>query len=745
MISEVSCHHSVAALTDSPPPIDNEQIGLIDLQLLGGLAADGKGLAPAPVSHRHPLALLALLAAAAPRPVGREKLMAFLWPESDSGRASNSLRQTIFRLRRDLGEDVFLPESAAGLRLDPRTLAVDLWAFREALERDALEEAVRVYRGPFLDGFGIPHAAEFARWVEAERDRLAQQHLGALDALAGRAGEEGRHQEAVSWRRRQAAADPFSSRVALALLKALVAAGDRPGALQYASVYENIVRHHLDTEPDPAVTEFVSSRVRDRSESGSPRTPKQGRLPPAPVEPPTWMTPAPTDASPATAPPTPIGRSFFDRRLWLVAVAAVVLTVGVGRLMTARSATQGGVLDDSTVVVLASGAKREAGRDPANRLIACNGPACPAGGLPQHAYSVPPLGSYGPSVAGSGYIAPVPDATIQAAPGYPCCTTATFENQFSLPSNAATARISVSLLADDQATVTINDVEFGRHADGDADANSGGPVETFSTTFRPDPEGTNRLHVTLSDGGGALGLHYHAVVTYETLPRHDNVCGHNVAEAARYALVYALSIPKDANYQNGLPPYTADHSETVGAFDRVAYCLQLDDDWVWVSMDAFTDVPIQLGVPVSATGATFQRKVADMNVFSNVPGVITGTGIPTGNIEFWHQCYDETTSVGFPGGSSTLNDFDDVYPHPRYEYPSCYGSMQVHDYGAQQTVFAYNQWDRDPEFNTGPDDLGIGNSPVGIHPDWTFEGNAASYTVRTLHVLVRPAARPGPR
>lgn len=550
---------------------------MIHLQLLGGLTIDGRDLDPASVKRRHPLALLALVAAAAPRPVARDKLTVYLWPESDTARASNNLRQTLFQIRRAMGSDIFLPETTAGLQLDPGRVRVDLWSFRFALARQELEEAVRVYQGPFLDSFAIPGAGELALWVEGERERLARQYLAALDTLAARAGGAGRYDEEVTWRRRQAAADPFSSLVALALLRSLVAAGDRPGAIEHASVYQKLLRVHLDMEPDPAVSEFVASLLREpraaaaAREAGEPapaesagREPSSGTLEPAPAPPPTPTSPE----EEAPGPTRRTRRGFRSRRHWPVALAAVALAVAFGRSMPAR-------------------------------------------------------------------VAP----------------------------------------------------------------------------------------------GGATPL--------------EEECARNVAEAGDYTLVFTLSIPEDANYDAELPPYSIDRSETLESFDRVAYCLQLDDDWVWVSMDAFTDVPAQIGVPVAATGATFQQDVTNMNVFSNTAGVVTGTGITTGRIEFWHHCYDEINSEGLPGASSTLNDFDDLYPHPRYDYDSCYGSMQVHDQGAAQTVFAYNQWDRDPEFNTGPDDLGIGNSPVGVHPDWTFEANAASYSVRTLHILARPArARP---
>ena len=60
-----------------------------------------------------------------------------------------------------------------------------------------------------------------------------------------------------------------------------------------------------------------------------------------------------------------------------------------------------------------------------------------------------------------------------------------------------------------------------------------------------------------------------------------------------------------------------------------------------------------------------------------------------------------------------------------------YGSMQVHNHDAKQTLFALNHWREGSHA-----DLGLGNQPTG-NPDWTFAGNAAAYQSKHLRVLVR--------
>jgi hypothetical protein len=219
------------------------------------------------------------------------------------------------------------------------------------------------------------------------------------------------------------------------------------------------------------------------------------------------------------------------------------------------------------------------------------------------------------------------------------------------------------------------------------------------------------------------------VLTVYLLPTSTTTpCDTNVPETSAYSMVYQLNLPVNANYDNTFPGYSINKTASiVGSFSRIGYCLQLDSKWVWVSMDAFTNVPGRTGVPVLGTGAVFQQAVSNMNVASSVgAGVTTGTGITTGNIEFWHHCYSQPHGLGsIPFGNDTLYDFNDSYATN-----SCYGSMQVHNYGAAQTIFAWNGWD-----SGEVDQIGIGNSPVG-NPDWTFERNAASYTTKVLTVYV---------
>lgn len=190
--------------------------------------------------QRKGLALLALLASAGETGISRDAAATALWPESDEERAAASLKQLVHSIRQQLGSsDVVL--GPATLRLNSALAISDVGEFKAALLRGDHESAVALYEGPFLSGFFLRGADTFERWVTDERSSLAASHAAALETLASRTAAGGDARRAVEWWRRAQAADPLSGRVAVGLMRALDAAGDRAGALRHARIHEALL------------------------------------------------------------------------------------------------------------------------------------------------------------------------------------------------------------------------------------------------------------------------------------------------------------------------------------------------------------------------------------------------------------------------------------------------------------------------------------------------------------------------
>jgi Tol biopolymer transport system component/DNA-binding SARP family transcriptional activator len=264
------------------------------------------GLVSGSAAQPRRLAILALLASAGEQGLTRDKVLAYLWPDTEEERARRVLNQALYALRQDLGsDDVFL--GTRELRLNPELVSSDVGEFEEALARGKLEDAAARYTGPFLDGFHLPSAPEFDRWVEEERAGLAGSYAESLGKLARRAEARGDWLEAVEWWRKTAAQDPLNGRVALRLMQALVAADDRTGALRHARVYEALLQQELDLPPDREVVAYAEQLRREPPHAPVPAaaTP-DASAPPAPVTP-----PAPAEPGPSGAPPPPLPGSLL--------------------------------------------------------------------------------------------------------------------------------------------------------------------------------------------------------------------------------------------------------------------------------------------------------------------------------------------------------------------------------------------------------------------------------------------------
>jgi len=220
------------------------------LRLLGGTALyrDGHAVRGA-AARRHPLALLALLAAAPDRSLSRPRAVGLLWPDADETTGRNRLSSTTYTLRKALGTDV-LTASGDVLHLQREGLECDLWRFLDAVDAGDHAGAVRAYGGAFLEGHYLADSSLFEDWVAQQRRKLHGSWRNAVRALARTAEEADRPGSAAHHWQTLAADDPLDTEVATHLLRSLAGAGRRREALDYAKQHIALLDSELGTEPD---------------------------------------------------------------------------------------------------------------------------------------------------------------------------------------------------------------------------------------------------------------------------------------------------------------------------------------------------------------------------------------------------------------------------------------------------------------------------------------------------------------
>lgn len=339
------CRPSLGSI--SPDAVFCGKETMYRLILFGGISLQGpSGPLSGRVVQRRQLALLSLLACSRPTPLGREKAVGLLWGDSPEPRARRRLSDALYVLRQELGEEAVLP-FADRMRLNPEAVWSDVAAFDEAADAGRERDAVKLYAGPFLDGFHAGEAAGFERWIDQTRQRFAMRYRKALETLAEAAEAEGDWVAAARRWKERAGEAPTNPRVTLRLMRALAAGGNVPHALEQARIHEILCREELDLPLAEGVRALADELARGRrGPSSDAQAPGSGPGAEAPGEQgmPEGIRgegPEP-DGTGSAFPPTPPSQSPAPRR-WtapgaalasaslVVAVLAAAWFLGAGR------------------------------------------------------------------------------------------------------------------------------------------------------------------------------------------------------------------------------------------------------------------------------------------------------------------------------------------------------------------------------------------------------------------------------
>jgi DNA-binding SARP family transcriptional activator len=148
--------------------MDNVPLPNFRLSLLGRFELIGSG-GPVHLSNKKLAGLLAYLACTAPRPQPREKLATLLWGSHFEAQARQNFRQTLFRLRRVLGQEALVGDGDE-ISLAPDVVDCDAARFEKLVQvgtRDALVEAVNLYQDRLLAGMNIAEEG-WAEWLDLQ-------------------------------------------------------------------------------------------------------------------------------------------------------------------------------------------------------------------------------------------------------------------------------------------------------------------------------------------------------------------------------------------------------------------------------------------------------------------------------------------------------------------------------------------------------------------------------------------------
>ena len=194
-----------------------------------------------------PLRCALLVYLAIERDVTRDAVLALLWPDRETSSARHSLSQTLYELRRTLGDDWL--ESHGNFLVPSKAVRIDAHALEAALADGRHSDALGLYEGEFLGGMFLSTSAPFESWVSAKKARLERLHRTARSEHIAQSRTRGDIEEALAVARVWIDIDPLEDEAQHAVISLLAEMGRRSEALKQYEVYSELLARELDVEP----------------------------------------------------------------------------------------------------------------------------------------------------------------------------------------------------------------------------------------------------------------------------------------------------------------------------------------------------------------------------------------------------------------------------------------------------------------------------------------------------------------
>ena len=204
-----------------------------------------------PFPTRKARALFAYLVTHRKRTITRAHLAGIFWGEFSEERALRNLSTTLWRIRQVIPENYLIVQRD----LVSYNQVSDFWLDTQVFEElclsvgvheneliATLEEAIRLYRGDFLDGL-------YEDWALVETERLRSMYIQALYQLMAMYSDRNEHQNALDIGLKLLQADPLREDVHLSVMKTYALMGQREAALQQFKSCKTILRQELNIEP----------------------------------------------------------------------------------------------------------------------------------------------------------------------------------------------------------------------------------------------------------------------------------------------------------------------------------------------------------------------------------------------------------------------------------------------------------------------------------------------------------------
>jgi DNA-binding SARP family transcriptional activator len=178
-------------------------------------------------------------------------LLSVFWLDLPRPAAQQTLRTTLYELRKVFGSNLIIDADQVGLAQDVWVDARHFVAKMDSSEAppDQTREILELYRGDFLEGVGLVETQSFEDWLTIERERYRRLAVRGLSALASAYERRADFVTALECLGRALAFNPLQEDLQRESIRLLYLSGDRPGAIRRYDELRRLLDDEMGVPP----------------------------------------------------------------------------------------------------------------------------------------------------------------------------------------------------------------------------------------------------------------------------------------------------------------------------------------------------------------------------------------------------------------------------------------------------------------------------------------------------------------
>lgn len=243
---------------------------MLIINLLGKVKIFNNGKDYTPILSNKTQALAFILIMQKGKYVTRDRLMYYLWPNSNEGAAQSNLRYNLWLLKKTIPNDKkgepFIITDKDGITLNERYHFFCDWIEINNFNcnQESVDKLLKVntlFTGDILEGWYLKHCTEFNEMILIKRMQCEAKHLELLTKLAETYLKMNQIGNAINIYEEIQKIEPNDEDIALKMMKLYLETGNRVAAINHYKNFETILWNDLSITPNEELRKHYLSLI----------------------------------------------------------------------------------------------------------------------------------------------------------------------------------------------------------------------------------------------------------------------------------------------------------------------------------------------------------------------------------------------------------------------------------------------------------------------------------------------------